>query len=146
MQTNQSAPRSAAADVAQILAGAWPLDAGMDGARTLAAVAGTTDPAAAAVSLAAQMAGVPPRSQAGGARRLTREYSYLLSSYTAESCEPLPVFNTLRGAGVAGDEIRHAQPGIQYVLLVRDRGTLEWRTAVGCQTITEAIAHHWPAS
>lgn len=166
MKTSRTARPSAAADVAAAIAGRWPLSSGMAGARTLAAVAGTDDPLGAAVAIAAQMSGVATPlgavpgalaaalepgaaapARAGGARRLTREYSYLLSSYTAEACEPLPTFNTLRGAGVAGDEIRHAQPGIQYVLLVRDRGTLEWRTAIhGNRTIAEAIAFYWPAS
>lgn len=150
MEDTRTARPSAAADVAAAIAGRWPLSAGMTGARTLAAAAGTGDAIGAAVVLAARplAAALPPaRSGAGGARPLTREYTYLLSSYTAETCEPLPVFNTLRGAGVAGDAIRTAQPGIEYVLLVRDRGTTEWRTAIhGNRTIAEAIAFYWAAS
>jgi hypothetical protein len=167
MNESRTARPSAAADVAAAIAGRWPLAGPFAGARTLAAVAGTDDPLGAAVTLAAQMSDAAstlgaapdmlaaalehaidsPPARAGGARRLTREYSYLLSSYTAETCEPLPVFNTLRGAGVAGDDIRNAQPGIEYVLLVRDRGTAEWRTAMhGNRTIAEAVAFYWPAS
>lgn len=73
---------------------------------------------------------------------MSKQYAALFSHYSADTGEPRAFDDIHKAAAYAGQVIA-AQPGIQFVLLVRDHPGTEWRTKVGGRNIRQAVQFHF---